>query len=1136
MSLRFFFGPSGSGKSYQIYTEIIQRSMEHPKQNFLILVPDQFTMQTQKELVTMHERGGIMNIDVLSFGRLTHRVFEEVGGGDKPVLDDTGKSLVIQRVAASLKDKLPVLGSHLHKQGYIHEVKSAISEFMQYGIRTEDMPELIEFSQKRGALYYKLKDLELLYKAFLEYIQGHFITMEEKLDVLRGVMHKSTIVKDSVIVLDGFTGFTPIQNRLIQELMKYAEEVIVSITLGKGEDPYVMDGEQKLFHLSKKTVHDLEKLAEEVRVKRGHDVIMSGEELPRFSGRNALQWLERNLFRAGAQAFTETQEEVHIMDAPSPKEEVHQVGLQIWKLIREKNYQYRDIAVIAGNLEVYTSFVESEFADMEIPCYIDRTRGIALNPMTQFITGALNLFLKDFSYDAVFHYLRSGLAGLTAEEVDCMENYILQTGIRGYNKWQQLFTMKTPEMGEDEILLQIINDLRERFVTDVSILNNVGARASAAAFIENLYEFIVAHNVQSQLKWMEDRFATAGDLTRAKEYAQIYRLVMELLDQIHGLLGDEEIDRQEFLEILEAGFNEIDVGTIPQNVDRVLVGDMERTRLKQVKALFFLGVNDGNIPKSVSKGGIISDVEREFLRESKVELAPSPRQQMYIQRFYLYLNMTKPSQYLYLSYAKVSSEGKSLRPAYLIDTIRKLLPAISVEQPWNVPVFEKIVTPKEGIRYLAEGLREYVEEGSAALEERELYSLYAAYQELDGQQESLQLLTEAAFLRYKESGLAKAVTRALYGSYLVNSVSRLETYAACAYRHFLQYGLSLKEREEFAFEEVDMGNVFHGVLDEFSGRLESSEYTWLDFPREFGEKNIAEAMESYAANYSAGILYSSARNEYAITRMNRILLRTVMTLQDHLQKGEFMPEGHEIAFYFADNMESVNIALSEDEKMRLQGRIDRIDTLEDEEHVYVKVIDYKSGNKQFDLAALYHGLQLQLVVYMNAAMEIEAGKHPDKEIVPAALLYYHVEDPLIEASQELTSEEINEQLLQKLRMSGVVNADPNIIDKLDRFLGDKSDVIPVEKKKDGTYSARSSIMSQEELQTISNYVNRKIRNIGQQILGGHKEINPYTKGTSDACMYCAYKKVCGFDPAIPGYKKRALEELSDEEILKKMEE
>ena len=282
MSLRFCFGASGSGKSYHIYSDIIKRSMEEPQRNFLIVVPDQFTMQTQKELVTMHERGGIMNIDVLSFGRLSHRIFEEVGGDSLPVLDDTGKSLVLQRVALARKEELPVLGGHIHKQGYIHEVKSALSEFMQYGLSVEDVEKLSEFAKGRGALCGKLKDLKTLYKSFQEYIAGHFITTEEKLETLRRNIGKSRIIKDSVIVFDGFTGFTPIQNRLIQELLVWAQEVIVTVTMGEGENPFKQDGEQKLFYLSKKTVYDLEKLAQQVAVARGEDIYIRPQVSPRF--------------------------------------------------------------------------------------------------------------------------------------------------------------------------------------------------------------------------------------------------------------------------------------------------------------------------------------------------------------------------------------------------------------------------------------------------------------------------------------------------------------------------------------------------------------------------------------------------------------------------------------------------------------------------------------------------------------------------------------------------------------------------------------------------------------------------------------------------------------------------------------
>lgn len=1151
MSLQFYFGPSGVGKSRQLYSEIIERSKENPKQNYLIIVPDQFTMQTQKELVELTAQNGIMNIDVLSFGRLGHRILEEVGTEDVPVLDDTGKSLVLQKVASDMKDRLPCLGGLLHKQGYIHEVKSAISEFMQYGISVEGVDELIGFAKGRGALVHKLQDLKLLYKGFLDYIHGNFITTEEKLDVLKRSLEKSELIKNSVVVLDGFTGFTPIQNRLIQEIMVQSLETIVVMTLRAGENPYEKGSEQRLFHLTEKTVADLSRLAVQAGVERAQDVFLlpAGDDRPcppqvqekcrmiynnrhRFTQAPALMALEQNLFRYQTKAFEQDTAQLQIFETTTPQDEVRQCGLYIKELLQE-GLEYRDIAVVTGDLQGYAPYVESEFRQLDIPLYLDRTRAVTLNPMVEFIKSALDLFLKNFSYDAVFHYLRCGMTGFNTEDVDILENYALQLGLRGQKKWSNLFTRKTPEMEGEEALAHL-NEIREAFMQQIEPLNK-GKKAGAADYVEYLYTFLVETGAAQKLAEYATLFESRGEPARAGEYNQIYRLVMMLLEQVHELLGEEEISLQEFRDILEAGFGEIEVGTIPQNVDRVLVGDMERTRLKQVKVLFFLGVNDGNIPKSTTKGGIISDMDREFLRESDLELAPSPRQQMFIQRLYLYINMTKPSYRLYLSYSKINSAGKSLRPAYLIEVVRRLFPAVSIQVPQSRDIIRQIATRQEGMSYLAELMREYAE-GSMS-EERlpEFFTVYHAYGE-EALAERRELLAKAAFRRYKDSGLSAAVARALYGLQLENSVSRLETFAACAYHHFLQYGLSLKERQEFGLESVDLGNIYHSVLEQFANGLKNSTYTWFDFPREYAESAVAEIMEGLAVEYGNSILYSSERNRYAITRLNRIMVRTVLTLQNQLQKGSFQPERFEYSFHFADDLSSVNVALSQQERMRLRGRIDRIDTWEDDEKVYVKVIDYKSGNKKFDLAALYYGLSLQLVVYMNAAVELEKKVHPNKEVVPAALLYYHVDDPMVESKGEASTEEINNQILTALRMNGVVNGEPDIIEKIDAYMGDKSQVIPVEKKKDGTFSARSQIMSTRELGIVSDYVGKKVADLGREILSGRISLDPYERKGQEACTYCPYRKVCGFDAAVPGCTKRVLPDMEEYDILKGMEE
>lgn len=1130
MSLRFVFGGSGAGKSTRIYGEILKRAEAEPERNFLVIVPDQFTMQTQKELVThpLNRRRGILNVDVLSFGRLSHRIFEETGRTEKTVLDDTGKSLILRKVAAGLQDRLPYLGAHLDKQGYIHEIKSAISEFMQYGIRVEQVQTLIEYAQGKGALYYKLRDLQVLYGSFCDYIREKYVTTEETLEQLADALERSALVRDSVVVFDGFTGFTPIQNRVIQRLMTLAGEVILTITLDLREDPFKQDGEQKLFHLSKKTVSDLCRLAEEAGVKRGEDLYVDYTEQHRFHENPVIAHLERTLFRYPVIPYRgDTEGRIRLAAASTVQEEVRQTGLAIRRLICEEGYEYRDIAVIAGDLEIYAQPVQTQFAGLEIPCFLDRTRGIVLNPLTEYIKSAYEVLLQDFSYESVFRYLRSGLSSLTSCEVDELENYCIRTGVRGRRQWLRPFTHHTGlgENGGEQLLLA--EQLRQRFTEELAPLLGK-SRGTAAAYVEALYGFLTGSRAAEKLAAYEQRFAQQQDQVRVKEYAQVYRLVMELLEQVVGLLAEEEMTLQEFRDILDAGFSEIEVGAIPQNVDRVLVGDMERTRLKEVKVLFFLGVNDGNIPRSNSKGGMISDIDREYLQKSGLELAPSPRQQMYIQRLYLYLNLTKPSQRLYLSYARMNGEGAALRPAYLLGILQQLFPALTVEYPEQEPLLSQIYTKKAGLSYLAAGLREYA--GGAA-QEQPLATLYHAYAGQPEYRTLLERLTEAAFFRYQEGALSRSVARALYGQLLYGSVSRLETYAACAYQHFLRYGMQLKEREEFSFEPVDMGNVFHSVLESFSRKLEESGYTWFDFPESFAKDTVREALALCAAQYKETVLYASARNEYAIRRMNRILDRTVLTLQYQLRKGSFRPENYEVSFEKVSALSEVSVALTEEERMKLVGRIDRIDTCESENRLYVKIVDYKSGNRSFDLAALYYGLQLQLVVYMNAALEKERALHPDREVEPAAMLYYHVADPAVEVQTELTPEELDEKLRETLRMKGVVNSGEEVLQRLDGEAETKSDVIPVEYRKDGSLSARSSVMSGEELRLVSGYVDKKLRDFGREILDGRIAAAPYERGTENACTYCAFAGVCGFEAGMPGYQYRKLPSPEQEEIM-----
>lgn len=1132
MGLKFYIGASGSGKSHRLYEDIIQEAIANPHRNYLVVVPDQFTMQTQLDMVRRHPRQGIMNIDVLSFGRLSHRIFEEVGGNDKPILDDTGKSLVLRKVAAGLEDELSVMKRNIRKIGYIHEVKSAISEFMQYGLGTKEVGELAEYAASRGALSYKLKDLHLLYDGFMGFIHEKYITTEETLDLLRSALPKSRIVADSVIAFDGFTGFTPVQYNVIEELMRLADKVIITVTADTREDCYTPDGEQKLFHLSKKTIHDLEKRAKAAGVPREEDVLLKEPVVHRYLENPGLSHLERELFRYPSASYEQPQESIRIMEASAPKEELRQVCLAIRRLVRDEGMCYRDIAVVSGDMERYGFLAREEFEKFGIPYYLDQTNKLVLNPFIEFMRSALLVSIQEYSYEAVFHFLRCGLSGVSPEETDRLENYVLTMGIRGRKAWNEVFTRRPARMEEEAGLLEELNRIR---VHVTELLEPLMLReATGEVLVRALYDFIVRAGIEEKLADYETAFTAAGDLVKAKEYAQIYRLVMELLEQVTALLGDEVMTMKEFADILDAGFGEIKVGTIPQNVDKVVIGDIERTRLCEIKALFFIGVNDGIIPRSGAKGGIISDIDREFLQESQFELAPTPRQQMYIQRLYLYLMMTKPTRYLRLSYAKVDGEGRSIRPAYLISMVCRLFPRLEIEHPQLMPIAEQIDAPADALEYLVELLRQYAA-GETGEDKKLFLTLYDTYVRNEKYAPILEQMKRAAFFGYGNRRLPKELAKLLYGQVLHNSVSRLEKFASCAYAHFLQYGLGLEERDKYSFETVDMGNVFHAVLEGFARRLPEEGYTWFDFPKEAGERIVDECLADYAATYGETVLYSSKRNEYLITRMARILNRTVQTLQYQLQQGAFTPENFELSFEMASELDAVNITLSDEEKMRLIGRIDRIDTCTQQDKLYVKVIDYKSGSRSFDLAALYYGLQLQLVVYMNAALELQQKAHPDKQVSPAAMLYYHVSDPMTDTDKgQPDPQEIQAAILEELKMTGMVSNEEEVIQLMDRDFTDKSQILPVAKKKDGSFTQASSVLSKEDFHVVSDYVNHKIRELGSRILSGEIALNPYEQTKGSACTYCSYKSICGFDKKLGAGLLRELADMNQEEALEEM--
>ncbi len=1181
MSLQFIFGNSGSGKSDFLYDSVLKQAKENKEQQFLIIVPEQFTMQTQRELVERQKQHAIMNVDVLSFARLAYRVFDDLGKQNVVVLEETGKNLVLRKVAEQKKAELKVLGANMNKMGYVGEVKSLISELMQYNIRPDALAEFLEKEPLGEGLRLKMQDVLTMYQGFTEYLKGRYITAEEVLELLYDVAEESKLLCGSVIVLDEFTGFTPIQNRLMEKLLVLAKKVSVSVTMDVREDFYQCRGVHELFAMSKKTVASLLKVAELCKVPVEEPIVLPTGEKRRYAGAPDLYFMEQNLFRPGAGSYrykvsekamksnenheklTDSQLEetpdIRITSLKNPREELKFAAREIVRLTREQGYRYRDIAVVTGDVQQYGNYVPEIFEQYHIPYFIDQTKNILFHPFIECIRAILEMIEYDFSYESVFRFLRCGLAEkiipqgklstmeleldgetgeksaqckeqtihrLTEQEIDRLENYVLARGIRGASRWSKPWTFVMPDGTLED--MERLNEIREAVYENFKPLLMAfrGKENTVSTQTFELYSLIRRLDMEQLLKERGEFFEKNGNQARAKEYDQIYKIVMDLLDKVTSLLGDETMTIREYSDILDAGFEAAKVGIIPPGNDTVTVGDIERTRLNHIKILFFVGVNDGVVPKAGNQGGIISQFEREKMAEYHLELAPGAREKVFIQKFYLYLNMTKPSERLYVTFCRVNSDGKALRRSYLIGTLLKLFPQLVVEEPSEEETLEGVLTAESALPFLMEGLNKPVEDEEAWT------ALLAWYLSDEGDREKALQLFDAAFGVHQDDAISKAVTKALYGNTLDNSVTRLEQFAACAFAHYLSYGLRLRERELQQFASVDMGNIYHDVLERFAKGIEMSEYTWFDIPQEAQDALLSQSMEDAIAGSGIGDVFEDARNSYLLKRMETTAKRTIWALMLQVRKGKFVPSGFEVSFSRAERLDAVQFQLGEDEKMRLRGRIDRIDTYETDDKVYVKIIDYKSGNTSFSLLNFYYGLQLQLVVYMNVALELTKKIYKGKDTEPAGIFYYHITDPMVDSDGGESEEEIRRSILEQLKVGGLVNEDPEIYGAMDTDFTGTSSVIPVALKADGSLKAASKTASAYEFGLMSDYVRKKIEHVGKEIFAGNVSVKPYLLGDRSGCDYCPYHTICGFDVRMPGFSYQQFEKFdSSEEIL-----
>lgn len=1127
MSLQLYLGGAGSGKTEYLYRDVKQQAKENIDKDYLLIVPEQFTLQTQRDIVTLTDTHGVMNIQILSFLRLAYHVFSEVGGNDYPVLEDIGKSMVLRKLLSEHKQDFVLFKSNLNKPGFIDEVKSFLTELFQYCIQPKDLVQVLDATKDRPVLAGKLKDMNTIYEAFKTYIEKKYITAEEILEVLCEVIEQSEWVKNSIICLDGYTGFTPSQYKLIERLMTLAKKVIVTITIDPRERGKKVSDYQ-LFSLSIRTIQKLKNLATEHQIVIEEDIWVHEEDKfpvnARFLKSPALGHLEHNLFRYPYQRYVEQQNDIQIYSMQNAKEEVSFVAREIKRLLSEEGYRYRDIAVICGDVKEYSPMIKRVFEMENIPCFIDHKRELLLNPVVELLRAAIAVLEEDYSYESVFRFLKTGLTSLKEDEIEILENYIIATGIRGRKKYHEVFERDVKL--QDEIELNDINLLREKVIKDLEPLEIAfrGKKATIKDFTIGMVTFGNELKLPDKIDQKIEEFKSLNQPLFIKEYEQVYRIILDLYDKMVMLLGDDCCTTKEFGEIFESGLEHASVGLIPPGIDTVVVGDTKRTRLNHIKALFFVGVNDGNVPALGDSGGILSDLERDILLKNNMELAPTKKQAVFIEQFYMYLNVTKASNRLYLSYHRLDASGKNARPSYLISKVTQLFQNIKVTLlTIDEDSLNYLCEEDTGLLYLAKELRAFPKQTLSPL----FCELYVYYMSKPNTREQVLSMVAGAFARNMESKISEETAKRLYGDDLVGSVTRLEQYAACAFAHFLSYGLNLKERKEYKLFIPDIGNLFHNALDLFSKRLSKSKYDWHTIPEELREHMAIECVQEAVTEYENTYLTSTKRTQYLTKRIERITIKTLWALCQQIGRGSFEPSGYEMPFSHVI-----------DQKIKLTGRIDRLDLYEERDKLYVRVIDYKSGATVFDYSKIYFGLQQQLAVYLSAAVSVLANQHPDKTIVPAGIFYYHIDDPIVERTADYELE-----ILKKLKLSGLVNGDLQVLKGMDKNLVNqegelvnsaKSMVVPVDINKEGKPSSRSNLASTQEFEHLVQNVEKRLVSDSKDILSGVTKIEPYMLKKHTGCDYCPYKSVCGFDIKLPGYQYQNMEKLEVEVIKERL--
>ena len=1067
--MNIIYGRSGSGKSEYIYNKI--KSEKNNCSKMYIITPEQFSFTAEKKLLETLDEGATTKVEVLSFERMAYRVIKETLGNSIKNLVASGKAMIISNLLEEYQKEFNFLGKNMEN---IDMILTQITEFKKHNITVDMLQKQVEDTQDTY-LKLKLKDMLIIYSKYEEKIDGSYIDENNLLTILADNIEESHLFDNATFYIDEFAGFTKQEYSVIEKLLKIAKEV--NITVCTDDLRVIKSPEADIFYDNKQTIQTLKQIGDI------DNEIYLNKPL-RFKN-DELKHLEKNIFDIPFTSYNKKVENIKLTIAKNQYDEIENVARQIYKLVRDEGYRYRDIGVITKNLESYSSLCKAIFTEYNIPVFIDEKKDITSDMFIKYVLSILDIFAKNWSYEAVFNYIKSGIVKI--DNIYELENYCLKWDIRGKkwyeNKWN---------FGDEN---QFINEQNQIVMPLLELQKELKKEKTADNISKKLYDFILK-NVQDEQIEVES-----------------YNAVIEVIEEIADLFKNEKMSFDTYIRLLKTGISSKEIGQIPQTQDKVTVGDVNRSKTHKIRAIFIIGVNDGAFPSVQSSEGFFGDKDREDLKSKGFELAKGTLEKMYEENFNIYKTFSTAEEKVYISYPAADVDDKPLRRSTMISRIKKIFPELkeNVYEGNNDEIYTKQVTFTNLL-------------GKINNISGKWYEVYNWYSKNPSWQIKLDKALEGLDYTNVPEKINEKNVQKLYGNTLHTTVSRLESYRACGFSYYLKYGLKLSDKEKMNIKPVDTGSFMHDVIDSFFKEVENVKNISDEDAKKILDRIIEDKL-SLPRNY---IFSATAKYRTLVRRLKRVIYLSMKYIIQSLKCSEFDVLQTELEFGNKD-YPPIEMTLDNGKRVSITGKIDRIDIAKAPNGKYIRIIDYKSSTKDIELNKVIAGLQLQLLTYVDAIVQKE-------NLQPAGALYFTLLEPkLAGASKDMTKEEIEEIIKKNYKMNGLVLADVNIIKMMDTKLETgKSDIIPVSLNDSGEINYKNSkTVTKEEFENLQKYTTKLIKEISKEILDGKINLKPYytVSGKKTPCIYCEYKSICRFNPRIAGNNYFYVGNKSRQEIL-----